>query len=382
MTQRLECEYLKTQRCLVCLDTHLAVAEQCERKKHQLATELNISAEMIKLNYGAHDRFRDKMKLQISSHEGLLHLGFLDPKELRVKTDLTHCPLHHPFLEQLIPIIKNLLDQAKVSAYDVHQRVGEAKGVIAFYSPTTGQSYLRLVLRSRESIDRIKKHLHLLEHVDVITVNLQPTPHALIEGEEEIFLKGEAITHRFGDIPLLLSPKGFVQTNTMMAQKLYSSAGQWAQEIGAKKAIDLYCGHGPFSFFLNAQGIHTLGIEINAHAVELANQAAKTFLSHGRRPEFYCAQADQMPELISSHRPDLIVLNPPRAGLKKGVDLLLAQEANYLMYSSCSSETLAQDYEILKRKYSIERVEIFDMFPHSQHFESLVLLKKTEAPPL
>lgn len=374
MIAQLDCRYLKTNRCRVCIPSHL------QSKAVQLASTLDIDVHSIHLHHGPTERFRDKMKLQIS---GSVHstehlkLGFLDPEDLVVKEDLTHCPLHHPFLEELIPKIKKLLVCAQVPPFDIQLRKGEAKGVIAFISPTTNQSYLRLVLRSQEAIDRIRNHLHLLPEVDVISVNIQPTPHALLEGDREIYLKGKYIEHRFGSCKLYLSPQGFVQTNTFMAQKLYQKAGDLARKYPISKAMDLFCGHGPFSFVLNSNSIHCTGVEINSSAVEFAKKTTADFYSDSlAQLDFVCARSDEVYPLVKKCSPDLIVVNPPRAGLKEGVDLLLKSQVRYILYSSCSAQTLSSDYQRLKPHYQIREIDVFDMFAHSIHFETLVLLEK------
>lgn len=375
----LQCPYLKTQRCDVCVNHQLTNVEQLQLKTNRLAEQIGFDAVQIVQHPGVAERFRDKMKLQISgSLESLEHLrlGFLDPTELIVKTDLTHCPLHHPFLEELIPLIKQFLFSSKATPYDIAQKTGEAKGVIAFYSPTTKSSYLRLVMRSKESLDRLRKNLDLLARVDVISVNIQPTPHALLEGEEEIFLKGDSIKHRFHSCELYLSPRGFVQTNTTMAEKLYLRASELAQKYQASKALDLYCGHGPFSFFLHSKSISCTGVEVNSQAVEFAQKSVRDFYPSGPALAFLQARSSEVRDLVKQVSPDLIVVNPPRAGLRDGVDLLKQSHARLVLYSSCSSETLALDLTGLKEHYQIREVEIFDMFPHSAHFETLVLLER------
>lgn len=371
----LNCSYHKAKQCQVCLADE-SLSSQSEKKKLILSQKIHFPVAQI--HTGDAYRFRNKMKLQIGGTQELPLLGFVDPVKLKVLHDLTSCPLHHEFLEKLIPKVKELIQKASVPPYDIQERQGEAKGIIAFYSPTSQESYLRIVLRSKESLDRIKKHLSLFDDVTVVSLNIQPTPHALIEGEEEIYLKGEKVLHRFFDKSLYLSPRGFVQTNTSIAEKLYQSAATWVSSLSLSKAVDLYCGHGPFAFFLNSLGLKTLGVEVNPSAVELAKLSAADFTDQDLRPEFVCASAPEMKTLINQFQPDLILVNPPRAGLRSGVELIKESACRYLLYSSCSHDTLAIDLNALKGSFKILKAEIFDMFPHSIHFESLVLLERIE----
>lgn len=371
----LDCSYQKKKQCQVC-NAYDTLTSQREDKLKLLSQKLDFPVTRIHSSLAY--RFRDKMKLQIGGTLEAPLLGFVDPVELKVLHDLTSCPLHHQFLENLIPKVKQLIQLAAIPPYKINDRQGEAKGIIAFYSPTTKQSYLRIVLRSKESLDRIKKHLFLFEDMSVVSLNIQPVAHALIEGEEEILLKGERILHQFSDKPLYLSPQGFVQTNTSMAEKLYQAAAEWVSPLSLSKALDLYCGHGPFTFFLSGLGLKTIGVEVNAAAVKLAKTSATEFYSDHLMPEFLCASASDMQLLIDQQQPDLILVNPPRAGLRSGVKLIEESSCHYLLYSSCSHETLANDLSALKNSFQIIRAEIFDMFPHSAHFESLVLLKRIE----
>ena len=202
-----------------------------------------------------------------------------------------------------------------------------------------------------------------------ISANLQPIPHALLEGEEEVFLTGETtFKHRWGQLELELSPRGFIQTNTNVAAQLYETAGEWVKELPAISWIDLYCGHGPFAFTIAKYGLDVQGVEINPHAIDLAKKNA----SHLGSPTSF-THADSLSwngEMLGG-----VIVNPPRAGLKKLAGDFLEKRPQWILYSSCSPEALERDLGILKNCYEITRAQLFNMFPRTEHFESLVLLK-------
>ncbi len=175
-----------------------------------------------------------------------------------------------------------------------------------------------------------------------------------------------------GNIVLNLAPQAFVQTNEEVATQLYQTAAQWIGKIRPKKMLELFCGQGAFSFFA-AEKTHKnteiLGIEINESAVDTANETAKKLgLSLLR---FECMDAKNSPSIGA----DLILVNPPRRGLADSIQIILKALPQHLIYSSCSADTLAKDIQILSERYTIKEVQIFDLFPHTQHFETLVLLE-------
>jgi 23S rRNA (uracil747-C5)-methyltransferase len=270
------------------------------------------------------------------------------------------------------------LQATQLTPYHIKEKKGELKGLILYYSDESGEMYLRFILRSKESLDRLKKHVHLLTSqfpfIKCLSANIQPIPHAILEGEEEIFLTGSTdITHNLGKISMQLSPQGFVQTNQRVAQSLYETAAGWVKEKNVQKFMELFSGQGAFSFFIEDSVKEALGIEVNPKAVERANiSAMKNDCQH---LVFKAMDAAMVDHEIAEFKPDLILVNPPRRGLGESVLTLIKNPPKYLIYSSCSSPSLAKDVTLLSSLYCIEKVQIFDMFPHTPHFETLMLLK-------
>jgi len=263
------------------------------------------------------------------------------------------------------------------------ERKGELKGVILFYSPLSGQMYLRFVLRSQESVARIRKAIPEMQRefpdLVCISANIQPIPHAFLEGPEEILLtKQSSIHHQMGPLSFQLSPQAFVQTNVDVATRLYQTASQWIAEVSPQKATELFCGQGAFSFFAQAHSREWLGIEVNPSAVRIANASAQMMGYNHLR--FVAADATQVLQELQSFNPDLVLVNPPRRGLSPaGVRMLIDYAPRDLLYSSCEIETLRSDLEELAPIYELKRVQWFDLFPHTSHFETLVWLTRRSA---
>jgi len=272
----------------------------------------------------------------------------------------------------------DFIKECKLKPYDISTKQGELKGLIIYYSEETHQAYLRIILRSKESIDRIKKNISSLSSIfsslKCISVNLQPKHAAVLEGEEEIFLTDQHyIQHQLGEIKFSLHPKAFVQTNPTIAQSLYTTASDWIKELGSVTFVEIFCGQGAFSFFCSEHTKSSVGFEINSEAVEQANLTAKSYQKSNL--SFKTADAKDLNDEILNLKPDVLLVNPPRKGLSEGIKVILQNKPPFLIYSSCSVETLASDLKQLTHIYKIEKCQIFDMFPHTDHFETLVLLK-------
>jgi 23S rRNA (uracil747-C5)-methyltransferase len=347
-----------------------------ERKIKEVLKKLEIPMLLPSVRSQA-THFRNKAKFIITGTKETPIIGIAGQKELDQGVDLSQCPLHVDEITKSLPAIKSFIDKANLVPYQMTTKRGELKGIILFHSDLTHTSYLRFILRSKEPLDRIKKyHYELLKeihHLKCISVNIQPISHAILEGEEEIFITEKtSINHKLGNIEFDLNPKAFVQTNQMIAEKLYTTAASWIKESSLTRLAELYCGQGAFSFFSAPFIKEGLGIEINPEAIRVANQtASKYHLSHLK---FMDQDAALIGQELHTFNPDIILVNPPRRGLGETVKLLRIQKSQKVIYSSCNEESLAKDLEFLKDIYHISRIQIFDMFPNSHHFETLVEL--------
>jgi len=147
------------------------------------------------------------------------------------------------------------------------------------------------------------------------------------------------------------------------------------KEAAPETFMELFSGQGAFSFFIQKYVKQAVGVEINSEAVARANLTAKEM--NWANLNFIAEDAANVAELVLKFNPELILVNPPRRGLGQAVEIMKKVKSEYFIYSSCNAETLAQDLVALKDHFKIVRVQIFDMFPHTEHFETLVLLKST-----
>lgn len=375
------CSYFNQSICKSCDLLTMDYLDQLQLKERTLRNALAeiTSVKLLESVKSEPMNFRNKAKLVVTGSIADPVLGLWGESNLDEGRELLECPLHVKAINEMLPALKEFITLSKLEPYQIAAKKGELKGVILFHSESSNETYLRLILRSKESIDRIKKNqsflLEKFQNLKCLSVNIQPVAHAILEGEEEVFITNRtSINHKLGNVTFSLGPRAFVQTNQAVAGKLYGTAASWVKEAQSKKFMELFCGQGAFSFFAAPYIEEGLGIEINADAIlEAKKTAAKYNQDHLK---FESADAGKIKETIGLFNPDIILVNPPRRGLADACELLINNKPKSIIYSSCNYETLASDLKKLNSFYEIIRAQIFDMFPHTNHFETLVELKR------
>lgn len=367
------CSYYNSKTCLSCDLIEKDYTDQIAIKEARL-NKIELLPTVTSNPFG----FRNKAKISVTGTIENPILGLIGTDDLDSGRELLSCPLHHLEINKIFNELKTFITLAKLSPYQIKKQTGELKGIIIFHSEKTDETYIRFILRSKESIDRIKKNLSTLlanySSLKCVSANIQPIPHAILEGEEEVFLTDRHfINHQIGSFNFKISPKAFIQTNSAVAEKLYETASRWISEVKTERFSELFCGQGNFSFLASKNISEGLGIEINEDAVIKANEMAKEYGL--TKLKFKASDAQKILDDVIEFNPDTILVNPPRRGLAKTVDLLLKIKVKNLFYSSCNAETLLTDLEKLDEFYEVVRGQVFDMFPQTSHFEILVELR-------
>jgi 23S rRNA (uracil1939-C5)-methyltransferase len=170
---------------------------------------------------------------------------------------------------------------------------------------------------------------------------------------------------------------GFVQNHPEQSEHLYKALLD-AVPKGATQILDLYCGIGITSLLLAKQGLHVIGIENHPETIQLASENAKDNAAPSAL--FYEGRAEELgADLLKKQHFDMVICNPPRAGLEpKLLETLTQTHPPYIAYISCMPSTLARDLRILiDAGYEIDSLQGFDLFPQTTHVETLILLKRT-----
>lgn len=368
------CSYFDSKKCSSCSLIDLGYEEQLQQKELNLHEYLD-SFEPLHWHEPVQSplkSFRNKAKMVALPSEKGVVLG------LDNKTSLIDCPLYPQDMQKVLFTVQEWLRELGIKAYDVKKKKGELKFVLLTRSSKDGSMMLRFVLRSYGIISRLKKNLKTLQEsvpeLQVISVNIQPEHKAILEGDEEIFLsEDKRLEENFNGIPLYIKAKSFFQTNPHVAQKLYKTASQWADASKPETLWDLFCGVGGFALHCTSKNRSITGIEIEKEAIECAKDSAKQLGFEGLGFESLDA-ADFSARKGDS--PDIVIVNPPRRGLGVKLSRWLEEvSAEKIIYSSCSVQSLQKDLQELK-EYRLTKVQLFDMFPHTNHYEVLVELVK------
>ena len=369
------CSFYDAHVCRSCSWIDFFYAEQLKQKGELLHALLYTfePQEWLKPSPSPLKGFRNKAKMvAIPSREGVV-LG------LSEEVSLIQCPLYDVSMQKVLENTQKWLRDLGIKAYDVTKKKGELKYVLLTRSTHNNSMMLRFVLRSHGTIGRLKNALKeliaLCPELKVVTVNIQSVHMAILEGEEEIFLtENTRLEERLNGIPLFIRPKSFFQTNTDVAQKLYKTAAQWVNETKPKVIWDLFCGVGGFALHCAAPDREIIGIEIESEAIACARDSAALIGFENLRFE---AMDTASFTATSGKKVDIVIVNPPRRGLGEQLCKWLERSApERIIYSSCNATSLARDLNYLPQ-YNVKKVQLFDMFPHTQHYETLVeLIKK------
>jgi 23S rRNA (uracil1939-C5)-methyltransferase len=225
----------------------------------------------------------------------------------------------------------------------------------------------------------------LLAKIPAITTivhNLNRSKAQIAVGEEELILHGPGyIRERIGPFIFQISANSFFQTNTEGVEKLYSVARDLASLTGQETVYDLYCGAGTISIFVSQQAAQVIGFEIVRQAIRDANVNCR--LNNVSNCSFVLGdlkdELAQVPLLTRRWgKPDVVIVDPPRAGLHPKVVRKLGELApKRVVYISCNPSTFARDVkELAATGYVLRKAQPVDMFPHTSHIEVVGVLEK------
>ncbi len=371
----MDCRHYDAFRCRSCTLLEVPRARQLSDKEEH-ARSLVDSPVWLPTVTGVESGFRNKAKMAVGGTAEAPTLGILDRDLAGV--DLRDCGLHSPGLTTALGRIADCISSAGLTPYDVAARSGELKHVLLTESPDN-ELLLRLVVRSTALEARVRSRLPaLLDAVPglrVVTLNVQPEHKAVLEGDREVVLTAAAVLpmRLATGVTLQLGPRSFFQTNTSVAEALYEQARTWVDALpGVRTVWDLYCGVGGFALHLAGPGREVLGVEVSADAIGAATATAADL---GVAASFVAGDATAY-ALGSDAAPDLVVVNPPRRGI--GADLagwLEMSGVQHVVYSSCNAESLARDLALMPSLRPVE-ARVLDMFPHTTHYEVVVLLSR------
>lgn len=378
----MDCSWFKANHCRSCGLLEMTYAESLAHKELFLRRSFGTTPSLIKKTIGMSSLIsasRNKAKLAVKLlQDNEIAFGFYDEKLIFKR--LESCPLHLEGLNDLLCVLKKYFLEFRIFPYDLQSKKGELKYVILSKSKSHNEFLIRFILRSKESLDRLKKMGKKLtmnySSVRVLTANIQPEHKAILEGEEEIILSEEKfILHQFGNVKLFFGARSFFQVTPEIAQRLYEVVEEIIKKEKIQSFLDLFCGVGAFSFFAAKACPRVLGVELSKEAIHCAIKSIPLNERAGDIAFSACDVENFLDENKDEYQ--AILVNPPRRGLNdKIIKNIILNSPEYIFYSSCNLETLERDLSKLKYNYNLIYIQLFDMFPYTEHFETLVVLKK------
>jgi len=305
--------------------------------------------------------------------------------------DLKECFLQSENANQIVDFVRRSAKEKKLIPYDLKTRSGFLRFLTIREGKNTDMTMVNLVTNKGEFPFKDEFSSKLLSNfpfIKSIVRNINSKLANIAIGEEEELLGGErTITEKLGKFKFEVSSNSFFQTNTHQAEKLYEIVLDMADLKGDESVLDLYCGTGTISIFLSQNAKKVIGVESVEESVENAQRNAG--LNNVTNCEFVCGEVKKvLAQLVDDKKiPDLVVVDPPRAGLHKHVvKSLVSMKPPKIIYVSCNPSTLARDLKILCEEcYELDRVQPIDMFPHTYHIETVVKLTpkipEFQAPP-
>ncbi len=292
------------------------------------------------------------------------------------------CMIEDVKADEIIVEIRKMLPKYKIMPYNEDTKKGFLRHVLVKRSFATNQ--IMVVLIGANPIfpqkNRITKEL-LTKFPEITTVvfniNGHKTSMLLGEREEVLFGKGY-IEDVLCGMTFRISPKSFYQINPVQTERLYNTAMEYAALTGNEVVLDAYCGTGTIGLVASGKAKRVIGVEINGDAVKDAKSNAR--LNGVKNAEFYKADAGRfMVEMAEENMAvDVVFMDPPRAGSDKAfLNSLLNLSPKRVVYISCNPETQKRDlYTLSKGGYKVRKIQPVDMFPHTDHVETVVLLSK------
>lgn len=269
-----------------------------------------------------------------------------------------------------------------LSFYEARGQHGLLRNLM-FRNSNTGEWMLLIQFHYDEPGDEQKAQA-LLQHIadkfpqisSLIYVDNQKGNDTIGDLELTTFKGTDFIYETMENLKFKVGPKSFYQTNTDQAYHLYSVAREFAQLTGEELVYDLYTGTGTIANFVAGKARQVIGIEYVPEAIEDAKVNSK--INHIDNTLFYAGDMKDIltDDFIATHgRPDVIITDPPRAGMHPDVvKVILNAAPKRVVYVSCNPATQARDLALLDTEYKVAQVQPVDMFPHTPHVENVVQL--------
>ena len=308
-------------------------------------------------------------------------VGFHVPGLFDKVIDIKKCYLQAEPSNAVRNFIRDYAIEHELSFYDIREQAGFLRTLIIRTS-STGEVMVIVTFgeENRETREGLLNALvqQFPEITSLMYVINEKMNDTITDQEVICFHGNDHIFEQMEDLKFKIGPKSFYQTNSEQAYNLYAKTIELAGLTGNETVYDLYTGTGTIANFVARNAQKVIGIEYVPEAIEDAK--INSALNNIHNTVFYAGDMKDVlnEEFIRRHgHPDVIITDPPRAGMHKDVvDTILKAAPDRIVYVSCNSATQARDLALMDTDYKVMAVQAVDMFPHTHHVENIVLLHR------
>jgi len=392
--------------CGGCSWQHIGYSSQLDYKQRQVVDNLERLGGLTMpptnkiLGSGEIRHYRNKLDFTFSANRWLTKdeltrgmafgepaLGYHIPRMYDKVFDVKECHLQNDPSNAIRLAVKEICVRESIPFFDLRKQIGFLR-TLTIRTTTTGEVMIILQV----TYDKWEWTGKILEELESRFTQITSFQFVINGKRNDTFAdldiqcwKGNPyITERMmkpdrsGELQFRVGPKSFYQTNSKQAQQLYQVAWEYAQLTGDETVYDLYTGTGTIACFIAANAKKVIGLEYVAAAVEDAKVNAK--LNGLNNTDFFAGDIKDLldEDFLNTHgRPDVVITDPPRAGMHENVTgMLLKAAPKRIVYVSCNPATQARDLSILAENYTLTKVQPVDMFPHTVHVENVVVLER------
>jgi 23S rRNA (uracil1939-C5)-methyltransferase len=380
------------ERCGGCRFQELRYERQLEIKERLVRETLarigGIEAPPVAAIVGAPERFhyRNKMEFSFQPDEaGAPVLGLHERGAFDRIFALETCLLPSPLTVEIVRLTQRFAREHRWRAYHPRRHEGVVRFLTVRHLPNTDECAVHLVAASDqiEALDAWAREVAAASPaVRTVTLMINDSRANIAVGEERALLGPGVIVERLLGLEFEVSGSAFLQTNSRQAEALYARALAAAALAGGESVLDLYCGAGTLTLLLARAAGEVVGVESVPESIERARMNAQRNAIANARFELGEARAVLREwargERTRAPKPDVVVVDPPRAGLHARVVARVAELLpRRIVYVSCNPATLARDLkDFAARGYTLAEVAPFDLFPHTPHIECVALMTR------
>ncbi|MER2294566.1 MAG: 23S rRNA (uracil(1939)-C(5))-methyltransferase RlmD [Desemzia incerta] len=368
---------------------HMSYAAQLAFKKKQVANVMQRIARMPEVpvldTMGMEEPwgYRNKAQVPVRKVEGLLTTGFFR-KNSHDLIPMEDFYIQDPKIDEAIIAVRDIMREYGVKPYNEKDNTGNLRHIVVRRGYHTGEMMIVLVTRTAKLFPTSKiipAIQEALPEVVSIVQNVNPRGTNVILGEEAIVLYGEdKYRDELMGNTFEISHRSFYQVNPLQTEKLYQTVLDFAAMTGEETVIDAYCGIGTITLALAKKAKEVYGIEIVEMAVEDAKRNAALNGVENVTYQLGAAEEVMLKWAEEERTADLLVVDPPRKGLEgQFIDAVLEMKPSKMVYVSCNPATLARDLALLAEGgYNVEKIQPVDLFPQTNHVESVTLLTRNK----